>query len=105
MPIQGTRLHVALRDDHRAAIKEQVSVLDLDNDCWGHFACRAHPKVYERLMDLARTHRVHSPELQHIMSVQEALPLVVDHGCIAFLSQSPLGSRSMRESSSARDAR
>jgi DNA-binding transcriptional LysR family regulator len=88
MPIEQVRLYVALPDDHVAASKKHVGVLDLANNCWAIFVRRANPKVYDCLIDLASTHGVHIAEIQHVMSLQEVLPLVADQGCIAFVSAS-----------------
>lgn len=87
-PLVMAPLHVALRIDHPASRKEQISLRDLGNMCWAVFARRVHPKVYDTLFETAKMEGVYVQEIQHIMTVQECLPLVVQHNCAAFVTHS-----------------
>jgi hypothetical protein len=52
------------------------------------FARRVHPKVYDTLFETAKMEGVYVQEIQHIMTVQEGLPLIVHHNCAAFVTHS-----------------
>jgi DNA-binding transcriptional LysR family regulator len=87
-PLVTAPLHVALRIDHPASTRERISLRDLGNMCWAIFARRVHPNVYDTLFETAKMEGVHGQEIQHIMTVQECVPLVVEHNCAGFVTRS-----------------
>ena len=87
-PLVRAPLHVVLRIDHPASRKERISLRDLGSMCWAVFARRVHPTVYDTLFETAKMEGVDVREIQHVMTVQECLPLVVQHNCAAFVTQS-----------------
>jgi DNA-binding transcriptional LysR family regulator len=87
-PLVTAPLHVALRSDHPANTRERISRRDLGNMCWAVFARRVHPHVYDTLFETAKMEGVYGQEIHHIMTVQECLPLVVQHNCAGFVTRS-----------------
>ena len=55
---------------------------------WVVFAKRAHPLVYDRLFGIVERGGIMVKEVQHILTAQEALPLVAEQGYISFVTQS-----------------
>ncbi|MEO6804839.1 MAG: LysR substrate-binding domain-containing protein [Edaphobacter sp.] len=86
--IASTPLHVGLRENHPAAHLDRVHLRDLSGSCWAVFVKRIQPHVYRTLFQIAEEENVDIGELHHIMSVQEALPLVSEHNCVAFITES-----------------
>jgi DNA-binding transcriptional LysR family regulator len=87
-PLSSAPLHAVLNEDDPLAQQESVSVRDLAGKAWLVFAKRAHPLVYDRLFGIVEREGITVKEVQHILTAQESLPLVAEHGYISFVTQS-----------------
>ncbi len=80
-------LCVVMMSDHPAAAKPTVSMVDLGGCGWVVFPRKAHPGVYDRLMEEARIAGVSPLELHHYVNPQESLPLISEHLGVAFMAK------------------
>jgi DNA-binding transcriptional LysR family regulator len=80
-------LSVLLPEDHPAASKHSVSVLDFATVGWMVFPRKAHPPIYDRLMEEARRASVTPVELHHYVSPQESVQLITENFGVAFAAQ------------------
>ena len=87
VPIGSAPLCVAMPSDHPAADKQFVSPTDFGNVGWMIFPRRAHPAIYERVMDAARHSGTTPVELHHYMNPQEVTQLIRENFGVAFVSK------------------
>jgi DNA-binding transcriptional LysR family regulator len=87
VPIASAPLCVVMPVDHPAASKQVVSLADFKNLGWMIFARKAHPAIYERVMDIARHSGANPVELHHYVNPDEALQLVRENFGVAFVSK------------------
>jgi DNA-binding transcriptional LysR family regulator len=80
-------LSVILPDDHPAASKHSVSVSDFATVGWMVFPRKAHPLIYDRLMEEARQASVTPVELHHYVSPQESVQLIAENFGVAFAAK------------------
>jgi DNA-binding transcriptional LysR family regulator len=73
--------------DHPAAKKQSVSMEDFGNVGWIVFPRKAHPIIYDRLMDVARIANVSPVELHHYVSPQEVIQLIEENFGVAFIAK------------------
>jgi DNA-binding transcriptional LysR family regulator len=73
--------------DHPAISKQTVSLEDFGNVGWMLFPRKAHPVIYDRVMDVARVARVSPIELHHYVSPQEVVQLIEENFGVAFVAK------------------
>ena len=85
--LSSAPLYAALREDDLRARGDSVALRDLGGKGWAVFAKRVHPHIYERLFKSVERQGIQVKGVQHIMTVQEALPLVANQDCVSFVTQ------------------
>ena len=86
-----THFYVALPLTHAAAQKEDVRLKDLARDEWILFARRAHPIIYEAIMDAAQRQGIAPKQAHDIHTVEQAVHLVSEHVGVAILTKPAVG--------------
>ena len=81
-------LHAVLNEDDPTAKEESVSIRDLADKSWAVFSKKAHPLMYDRLFGIVKREGINVKEVQHVLTAQEALPLVADQDYVSFVTQS-----------------
>ncbi|MCU1322988.1 MAG: transcriptional regulator, LysR family [Acidobacteriaceae bacterium] len=80
-------LCVVMPADHPAARKRSVSIEEFGNVGWMIFPRKAHPVIYERILDASRQAAVSPVELHHYVAPQEAVQLITENFGIAFMAK------------------
>jgi len=80
-------LCVAMQADHPAARRRSVSIEEFGNVGWMIFPRKAHPVIYDRVMDGSRQAAVSPVELHHYVAPQEAVQLITENFGIAFMAK------------------
>jgi DNA-binding transcriptional LysR family regulator len=80
-------LCVVMPSEHPAASKPSVSVEDFGNVGWVVFPRKAHPVIYDRLMEESRIAGVSPVELHHYLSPQETVQLIDENFGVAFVAK------------------
>jgi LysR family transcriptional regulator, benzoate and cis,cis-muconate-responsive activator of ben and cat genes len=80
-------LCVIMPSDHSAAAKQSVSMSNFGGLGWMIFARKAHPLIYDRLMDEARLANVIPVEVHHYLSPEESVRLVGENFGVAFVAK------------------
>lgn len=80
-------LCVAMLADHPAARKRSVSIEEFGNVGWMIFPQKAHPVIYDRVLDASREAAVSPVELHHYVAPQEAVQLITENFGIAFMTK------------------
>jgi DNA-binding transcriptional LysR family regulator len=80
-------LCVVMPVDFPAARDSSVSIKELSNVGWMIFPRKAHPVVYERIMDASRQAAISPIELHHYVAPQEAVQLIAENFGIAFMAK------------------
>ena len=86
-----TRFYAALPLTHAAAQKEEVRLQDLARDEWILFARRAHPIIYEAIIDAAQRQGIAPKQAHDIHTVEQAVHLVSEHVGVAILTKPAAG--------------
>jgi len=86
-----TRFYAALPLTHAAAQKEEVRLQDLARDEWILFARRAHPVIYEAIIDAAQRQGIAPKQAHDIHTVEQAVHLVSEHVGVAILTKPAAG--------------
>jgi LysR family transcriptional regulator, benzoate and cis,cis-muconate-responsive activator of ben and cat genes len=81
-------LHAVLNEDDPTAKEESVSIRDLADKSWAVFSKKAHPLMYDRLFGIVKREGINVKEVQHVLTAQEALPLVADQDYVSFVTES-----------------
>ncbi|WP_213804995.1 LysR family transcriptional regulator [Granulicella sp. dw_53] len=87
-PLTSAPLYVALSEDDPRALNATVALQELTDKCWAVFSKTVHPILYERIFEIVSRQRINVKEVQHILTAQEAYPLILEQDCITFLTQS-----------------
>jgi LysR family transcriptional regulator, benzoate and cis,cis-muconate-responsive activator of ben and cat genes len=80
-------LCVVMPVDHPAAAKATVSIESFHNTGWILFPRKAHPIIYDRVIDASRQASVSPSDLHHYVALQEAVDLVTENYGIAFIAK------------------
>jgi DNA-binding transcriptional LysR family regulator len=80
-------LCVAMQADHPAAKRRSVSIEELGDVGWMIFPRKAHPVIYDRVLDASRQASVSPVELHHYVAPQEAVQLITENFGIAFMAK------------------
>ncbi|WP_263384607.1 LysR family transcriptional regulator [Granulicella arctica] len=89
-------LCVVMPVEHPAAQGRSVSIRDLGEVGWMIFPRKAHPVVYDRVLEVARQAGTSPVELHHYVSPQEVVQLIAENFGVAFVAKGvaePLQSR------------
>lgn len=80
-------LCVAMQAEHPAARRTSVSIEDLGDVGWMIFSRKAHPVIYDRILDASRQAAVSPIELHHYVAPQETVQLITENFGIAFMAK------------------
>jgi LysR family transcriptional regulator, benzoate and cis,cis-muconate-responsive activator of ben and cat genes len=80
-------LCVAMQADHPAAKRGSVSIEELGDVGWMIFPRKAHPVIYDRILDASRQASVSPVELHHYVAPQETVQLITENFGIAFMAK------------------
>ena len=85
--IASVPLCVAMQADHPAAKRRSVSIEEFGDVGWMIFPRKAHPVIYDRILDAGRQAVVSPVELHHYVTPQEAVHLITENFGIAFMTK------------------
>jgi len=77
--LSSAPLCAVLSVDHPATSKQSVSIEDFGDVGWMLFPRKAHPIIYDRVMDVARSAGVSLVELHHYVSPQQVVQLIEEN--------------------------
>ena len=80
-------LCIAMQADHPAAKKRSVSIEEFGDVGWMIFPRKAHPVIYDRILDASRQASVSPVELHHYIVPQEAVQLITENFGIAIMAK------------------
>jgi DNA-binding transcriptional LysR family regulator len=80
--------YIAMSRDHESAAQETVSLSALNAKEWVLFERQVHPPVYDAIMRVARSKGVTPAQVHHVMTAEEAFPLLIQGSSVAFLTKS-----------------
>jgi DNA-binding transcriptional LysR family regulator len=80
-------LCVIMPSDHPATAKQSVSLSDFGGIGWMMFARKAHPAIYDRLMEEASLAKVTPSEVHHYVSPLESVRLIGENFGVAFVTK------------------
>jgi DNA-binding transcriptional LysR family regulator len=80
--------YIVMSKDNQSAAHETVSLSALDAQEWVLFERRVHPPVYDAIMRVAQSRGVTPAQVHHVMTPEEAFPLVTQGRSVAFLTKS-----------------
>jgi DNA-binding transcriptional LysR family regulator len=78
---------VIMPSEHAAAVKQLVSVSDFGGIGWMVFARKAHPAIYDRLMQEAHLAKVTPVEVHHYVNPEESVRLIGENFGVAFVAK------------------
>jgi len=79
--------YITMCKDDETAAHEQLSMAALNRKEWVLFERRVHPALYDAIMRLAHEKRVTPSQIHHVMTAEEAFPLIAHGRCLAFLTK------------------
>ena len=79
--------YIVMSKDHESAAHESVSLSALDGTEWVLCERRVHPPVYDAIMRVARSKGVTPSQVHHVMTPEEAFPLLTQGRSVAFLTK------------------
>jgi LysR family transcriptional regulator, benzoate and cis,cis-muconate-responsive activator of ben and cat genes len=80
-------LCVAMQAEHPAAKRGSVSIEELGDVGWMIPPRKAHPVIYDRILDASRQACVSPVELHHYVAPQETVQLITENFGIAFMAK------------------
>jgi DNA-binding transcriptional LysR family regulator len=80
-------LCVVMPADHPSARKGSVSVAELGDIGWMIFPRKAHPTIYDRILEAGREANISPAELHHYVATQEVVQLITENLGIAFMAK------------------
>jgi len=80
-------LCVVMQVDHPAARRRSVSIEEFGDVGWMIFPRKAHPVIYDRILDASRQAAVSPVELHHYVGPQEAVQLITENFGVAFMAK------------------
>jgi DNA-binding transcriptional LysR family regulator len=87
LKIAENPLYIAMSQNDRLAAHREIKLTNMHNRNWVLFARHVSPHMYETLQREALKAGVGSSELHHITGADEAVPLILEHGGLAFLTK------------------
>lgn len=79
--------YIAMPSHDPLAAYRKVRLASLNNRIWVLFSCRVSPYMYNAIMSEAKKAVVAPSELHHVTSAEEAIPLILERGGLAFLTR------------------
>jgi len=79
--------YIAMSRTDTLAARREIQLSDMHNRNWVLFARPVSPHLYESLQHQAAKAGIGSFELHHVMSADEAVPLILEHSGLAFLTR------------------
>jgi DNA-binding transcriptional LysR family regulator len=83
--ISEAPFYIAIRDDHRLASRETLTLEDLRDCTWIVFDRKVHPILHDMILRRAKEEGVRYENNQNVLSAEEAFQLVGENIGIAFL--------------------
>jgi DNA-binding transcriptional LysR family regulator len=80
--------YIAMSSRDPLAARRDLRLSDLDSRVWVLFAKHVSPYLYEAILREASKLGIGHAELHHVTSVDEAVPLILQHDGLAFLNRS-----------------
>lgn len=80
-------LYVAMQAEHPAARRTSVSIEEFGDVGWMIFSRKAHPVIYDRIVDASRQAAVSPIELHHYVAPQETVQLITENFGVAFMTK------------------
>lgn len=80
--------YIVMSKDDEAAAHETVSLSALNAKEWVLFERRIHPPLYDSIMRVAQSQGITPAQVHHVMTAEEAFPLLIQGRGVAFLSKS-----------------
>jgi len=80
--------YIAMSEEDDLAYEHSVTLDMLAGRSWVLFERRMHPPVYDAVIGLAQTRKVHPAGIHHVMMPEEAFPLIAANSCVAFVVKS-----------------
>lgn len=80
-------LYVVMRSHDPLAAYREVRLAVLHKRIWVMFSRQVSPYMYDAIMSEARKSGVAASELHHVTSAEEAIPLILECGGLAFLTR------------------
>lgn len=80
-------LYVAMSSRDELAARRDLRLSDLDNRVWVLFAKHLSPYLYEAIQREASKLGIGHAELHHVTAADETVPLILEHGGLAFLTR------------------
>jgi DNA-binding transcriptional LysR family regulator len=79
--------YLAIAESDELSRLHQLTMREMTNRCWVLFERRVHPILYDAVLERAQEKKVKPLKVHHIMTAEEAYPLVVQDHCVAFLTK------------------
>lgn len=79
--------YIVMSSHDSLAAHREVRLTDLHNRTWAMFSRQVSPYMYDAIMGEARKANVAASELHHVTSAEEAIPLILEFGGLAFLTR------------------
>lgn len=79
--------YIAMTSDDRLAQHREVRIADMRNRAWVMFSRHVSPYMYDAIKSEAAKLGVGPTELHHVTAEEEAVPLIAEHGGLAFLNR------------------
>lgn len=79
--------YIAMSRDDLLAARQHVQFADMQNRAWVLFSRHVSPYLYDAILNEVARAGVRSSELHHVTCAEEAVPLIVEHGGLAFLTR------------------
>jgi len=80
-------LYVAMCTSNSLARKYQIAIRDLHLKDWIMFERHVHPAVYDKIFAIAEHEQIHSGQLQHVMTADEAAQMLHEGQRVAILTR------------------
>src|SRR5271170_6157726 len=82
--IAETPFYMAFAESDELSRHPKLTLNAISNRCWVLFERRVHPILYDSIMARAQEIKVKPKKIHHIMTAEEAYPLVMQDQCVAF---------------------
>lgn len=80
-------IYIAMSIYDRLAARREVHLADLRNRAWVLFSRHVSPHMYDTTLHEASNAGAHPSELHHVTGAEEAVPLIMECGGLAFLTR------------------
>jgi DNA-binding transcriptional LysR family regulator len=80
-------MYIGMKSNDPLAALHEVQLSNMHNRIWALFSKHLSPYMYEAVTGEAKRVGVHASNTHHVTSAEEAVPLILEYGAIAFLSR------------------